>query len=234
MADRVHVTGFLGSGKSSLVAHLRGLGGADAVELDALTDPAPHCDGPLICVADAANLRRWLRDEDLAPLVRQQIRCAGVIVLTRSDLVETADAIAALGDLTQAPVHDAPFGALPLSALEDLAPCTASEPVGDLGPAFARWTYDGPAVLRPDVLEELLRTRPRGVLRMTGTARTPEGGLEIEIVGRSRQTRPVRPPECTRLQACGLRRDFSTVEMDIRFAEVAAESVARTGIFRYR
>lgn len=234
MVDRLFVTGFLGAGKSSLAAHLIDQGGPDVVELEALADPAHQDSARLICVVDAANLRRWLGDDNLAPLVRQQIQCAGMIVLTRSDLVDAAEATTTLHGLTNAPLHDTPFGGLPLAALDDMVSRPQPAPVGDLFPDFTHWTYQGPAVLQPDIVEELLRTRPKGVLRMTGTVRIPDGGLEVEIVGRSRQTRQVSEPESTTLRACGLDRDFSTTAMDVRFAEAAADSVARSGLFRYR
>lgn len=234
MADPILVTGFLGAGKSTLVSHLREILGVVAEEMDGLSDPATCQPAPMICAADAVNIARWLDDPLCAPLVRQQITCAGLVVLLRSDLVDPTTAQETLAALTKEPVVTTPFGVVTAHTLSNLVPRPRSEQVGDLTSDFAEWSYVGSAILQSGLLETVLERRPKGIYRLSGVVRTPEGGLEVDTVGRSRQTKLVERPADTELRARGPKTLFNPTDMDIRFAEAVSDSISQSGAFSYR
>lgn len=229
MVERLIVTGFLGAGKSALVGHLAGLTPWEPIEGGALTVPVGET--RIIAAVDAANLALQLGDTLTGDLVQAQIRSAGTLVITRSDLVDPAPAAAALAQITDAPQIVAPRGKVDPGALVTEARAVGAAP--DLSDNFSTWAYRGGAALRLDAAEAMVAVRPAGIYRMSGEILLTDGGLSVEITGRQRETRRIAPPAETRLRAVGAVARFDIRSMDIAFAEAAAAS-QRTGIFGYR
>ena len=221
----IEVTGFLGAGKTRVVAALRDAGIA-AQELDGRIAP----DGlvPALAVADAVNLAAQLEDPVIGPLVRAQIRAAGQIVISRGDVVQAQPARALVKDLTSAPIADAP------STATDGAAVSPVFQAMDLTDRFAEWSYDGPAQIRAAQLDDLLARRPAGIYRMAGVVLTDKGPVEIQIAGRVRQTIGHAQADETRLRAIGLKSQFNVAEMDLLFGEEVAAASAAAGRFSYR
>ena len=191
----------------------------------------------IVTLADAVNLVRTLSDPLIGAQVAAQVRAATLVVLTRSDLVDGTPAVAALTGLTDALVLDAPFGAVSPALILD-----APEQLAHEGPAdtadhakdYASWSYAGPATLTMDALDAMLAARPKGVYRLKGCVRVGNAGVEMHVVGRSRQTREVPVPTETRLVAIGLRALFRDAEMAEVFSDAVAASAYQLGSFGYR
>lgn len=217
----IEVTGYLGAGKSRVIAALADAGIA-AQELDGRMAP----DGliPALAVVDAVNFQAHLDHPVVGPLVRAQIRAATQIVISRGDVVDPAPARTAVQALTKAPIGDA-------SPDAEVAPVFEAM---DLSGQFAEWTYDGPATLRADRLDAMLERRPKGIYRLAGVALTDKGPVEIQIAGRVRQTTKIEEADVTILRAIGLKSDFRKTEMDLLFGEEVSAGLGASGRFSYR
>ena len=233
MTETILITGFLGAGKSAVRGHLANRTDATIIEVPGLqtptpTDPAPRA---IIGVADAANLVQGLADPVLGPLLTAQIQAADLIVLTRSDLTAPGPAQKALAELTDQPIIDAPFGDTDLALPPHRG--TPITPV-DLSDQFVTWSYQGPATLTHIQAELLLEHRPKGITRISGTVRTDQGGLDLQLAGQVRQTIPIDDPGETTLTAIGRKGTFRKMEMDLTFGERTAASAHLTGLFSHR
>lgn len=220
------ITGYPGAGKSHVASHLDGW---VVTELDGWRDPLDEAgDAPILCVADVVNLNATLKDPLAAALIRHQLAVADAVVLARTDLVDAAAVRDQVIHMTEAPLVEA--GELPGLVPRSNRP----GPIGGLEANMETWHYHGPLCLTAPMAEKLAERRPKGAYRLCGQVLTAEGGLEIEIAGRFRQTRPIRDPGETRLQAWGLKPGFRARDMDVFLSELAADSAARRNQFRYR
>ena len=244
MPDRITgtitVAGFLGAGKSALAARLReALPGRAVVEAGGGDLPSAGAAGPVVAVADAANLPGCLGDTLVGPLVAAQLRAAGLVVLSRTDLVPAGPALDALAGVTDAPVVEAPPGDLPAGLAERIGALGGAQNPGPAGPPaapvrFAEWRYAGPATIRAPALEALLERRPPGLYRLSGLVRGGNGGFEVETVGRLRQTRPIPQPAETVLLAVGPRGRFRPDRMALAFSDAVATAGWLSGLFGHR
>ncbi len=237
MKPEILVTGFLGAGKSSLVRHAQDLLDAKLVELCGLVDPttAAGQETPIVAAVDAINLGACLDDPLAGPLVKRQIQSAGLIVLTRTDAVDPSPALAALRALTDAEITDAPFGEVSADLLVSIQPWTLPEGTAvDVSGDYAEWTYAGPAILTENEAERLLENRPKGIYRLSGVARTREGGLDLQVTGRTRQITSIPNPGETVLRAVGPASRFKPMQMDMSFATAASASAHLSGMFSHR
>ncbi|MEM6621606.1 MAG: hypothetical protein AAF674_05210 [Pseudomonadota bacterium] len=225
----VQVTGYLGAGKSTLAAHLSAEG-LVTNEVPALMAPAAGT--PVIAVVDAANLITCLADPLVAPLIRAQVTGAGLVVVSRGDIIDAGPAVSVAKELTTCPVLKAPMGQVEPAHADSLSISTTATPM-DLTDQFARWDYEGPAKLRPEALEQLMAERPAGTYRMWGTALTTKGTVAVEIAGQVRQTASTDDAE-TRLSAVGPRNVFRPENMALAFAEAASKSAFMAGMFGHR
>ncbi|MEM0989647.1 MAG: hypothetical protein AAGK00_12250 [Pseudomonadota bacterium] len=225
----VQVTGYLGAGKSTLAAHLSAEGVATN-EVPALM--APAAGARVIAVVDAANLITCLADPLVAPLIRAQITGAGLVVVSRGDIIDAGPAVSAAKELATCPVLEAPMGKVDPLRTGYMSESTTATPM-DLTDQFTRWDYEGPAKLRPEALEQLMAERPAGTYRMWGTALTTKGTLAVEIAGQVRQTASAEDTK-TRLSAVGPRGVFRPEEMTLAFAEAASQSAFMAGMFGHR
>ena len=217
---------------------------AVVIETDGLRDPRaiaallpPGGDVRIVTVVDAVNLVACLDDPDCAALVTAQIRAADGLVLARSDVVDPAPARSALSEIASVPVLDPQQTRMCLAGLLEVARTASAEsasPWPDLSEQYATWTYRGPAVLETEPAEALLRDRPKGVYRLKGQVITGAAGLELQVFGHARQTRPVPAPEQTLIVAIGLKTSFRPHEMDWCFTQAVAASAYLTGMISCR
>lgn len=227
--NQIWITGFLGAGKSTLAHALREQG-VQTHETSGLETPPDgvYC----IAVADAANLPQCLGDPLFAPLLREQIGMAGLIAVSRGDVIDPAPTIEAVRQITSKTIVEAPGGALDPGLLAGIELSSGTQM--DLTPRFAHWSYEGPSTLRLETAERLLEKRPDGLYRLSGTIRVEKGTLEVEIAGQVRQTRKLRAEGPTCLSGYGPRDRFRPAEMALSFAEAVSDSAARRGLFGYR
>lgn len=251
------VGGYLGTGKSRLVERLTGAGapnpaapfddracgpveGTDTTVIEASPFRDPRlAAGPagrrIAVTADAVNLAALVRDPDVADLVVAQIRAADVVVLTCSDVADPAPAMAALHDITDAPIVDAQETAdLGAALLGMPARGDGVDAPLDLTSDIAVWTYAGPAVLSDAVMGALLTARPDGPYRIRGHVRLTSGGGIVDVFGRARRTAAAEVPAETRLIAAGPAGRFSVRAMDLAFAEAVTASTYDRGLIACR
>ena len=232
MAGDILISGFSGAGKSSLIGHLSGKVAGRLIEIDGLNLPETSGEQAMICVVDAVNLSTLLEGRLSGELVAAQIARAGLVVVTRSDAVDASGAVDRVKGLTDAPVLDAPFGKIDPSGLAGLAARAGG--AFDISDGYARWTYQGPAVLGKDQAQALLKSRPPGIYRLSGQVRSSKGGFDLQVVGRSRQITPIDMPAESRLSAIGPADRFVAADMDLCFAQAVAASAHLGGLFSHR
>lgn len=229
------VTGFLGAGKSALARRLRAaLPGLPVIEAAAGAGALPLA--ATVAVADAANLGACLADPLIGPAVAAPIRTAGLVALSRTDLVPAAPALCALRSLTDAPIVEVPYGDLPdglATRIAALPPSPSATAIPeDL--ALAEWRYAGPAEIPESALDALLADRPEGAYRIAGKVRCGRHGVSIEVVGRLRQTLAIPLPAETVLAVSGPRARFRPDRMAVAFSEAVAARGWLGGLFGYR
>lgn len=235
MTEPILVTGFLGAGKSALAARLRAaLPERQILEADGRAVPDSLGLGSVVAVADAANLPACLADALVGPLVAAQIRAAGMVLVCRTDLVPAAPALDALAGLTGAPAVETAPGPLPPGLAERIAALRPRPPNLAVVVDFAEWQYAGPAKLTEKSVERLLANRPEGLYRLSGVVRCGRLGVEVEVAGRLRQTRPVPLPGESSLRAVGPAKRFRPDQMALRFSEAAADRGWLAGLFGHR
>ena len=172
------------------------------VELSGVADPARvapwagsdgfRLDG-IVVLVDADQIHDRLGDEAVAPAVRRQIGAADLLVLTKVDLVDPDEVVAARAAVARlapdAPLLDA-ADAVATAALLDLA--TRREGATDVPPPALFDPHDIGSITVPDPIERsafdaLVQGLPDDVLRAKGIARTPDGTrLLAQVVGRRR------------------------------------------------
>ncbi len=191
----------------------------------------------VVTLVDAANLPALLRDSRIGAQATEQICAAGLVVITKADLVDPGTARSAVSDLTDAPVIEAAHGAVPIDMLFDapaskhpMQPATGT----DHPTLYERWSYAGPAEISAERLEAFLAERPAGTYRIKGFVRCGSDGLEVHLAGRIHQTRKIPLPEETRLVAIGLKPEFQRFEMDRAFMEAVTDSARLSGFFSCR
>ena len=236
-AEAVIVTGFLGAGKSCVVRGIQALG-HDAREMPGLQAPGATMGGQsarVIAVVDGANAKRHLSDPLIAPLVTRQIASAGLVIVSRGDLAGVSDVVSEVSAMTSAPVVDVVQGAIETTQIDALMPQALADPQpeDDLTEAFETWHYSGPVTLRQDHAELLVAERPDGIERVAGIVRTKNGGVELQVAGRLRQTLDVARPAQTELSVIWPKGTVRRSDMDLWFTEAVVDSGHRRGLFGY-
>ena len=234
---KVIVSGYLGAGKSHLIARLADGGAVDAVEANALEVPATagSGDAPVLVVVDGVNLTAVLDDPLVAPLVRAQIGAADAAFVSRGDVADVSAARAALAHWPSLSVPESDEIDALVGVLADLSGSVRSgaTPLDHSGD-FATWSYSGSAVLTDATLDEFLASRPKGAYRIFGKVRGPSKGIDIQVFGRGRQTAPVAQPKESTLTAIGPALRFRPSEMDLAFSTAVVAASYGRGIIACR
>ncbi|MEM8740859.1 MAG: CobW family GTP-binding protein [Pseudomonadota bacterium] len=212
----------------ALVIEASGVALPDKIAAVAQAEPEMRYAG-IVTLADAVNLPGLLADAQIGAQVAAALTAADLIVLTKSDLVDAGPARCAIAKVSAAPVIDARHGRAPVDLLLD--PPDAARPRAD-GPVqhsrvFTQWSTEGGVVDRAALLE-LLSTPPRGLYRFKGRLALTDGSmLEVHLVGRLIDCRPVPMQGRTRAVAIGLAPAFDSDAFESRWDLVRRAAVRR-------
>ena len=195
----------------------------------ALADPAFSLDGVTVLV-DASACLTHAADPLLADSLRRQLKAADLIVVNKTDLVDTdgrhrvGDWLTTVADGT--PRFETTQGDVPLLLLSssavaldgDTRAARAGRPAQDddldqghrhdHGDLFDVWTAQPGQEFEAAALRALLRAMPAGVLRLKGIVRTDEHGwAELQFAGRHGSLRKAlaAPAAGAAIVAIGLR-----------------------------
>lgn len=192
-------------------------------------EPDLHLNG-IVTVIDAVNFKAALADAFLGDTLRNQLAAAGLIVISKSDLVPSIEGLRrALADLAPAvPRLIADQGRVPSEMLlEPLAPASGALP--DLhhhGAEYLSWVWTGAAPLDPVALEALLAAPIAGLYRLKGLVRLMDGTwAEVHRAGLHADRRPALPPRRDRrgrVVAVGLAGRFDPAELAAAWARALA------------
>ena len=157
--------------------------------------PGLHLDGVLV-VVDGENVLRQAHNEYIGDVIERQVRSADLLLLSKLDLVDadlrrrTEDW---LGRTADAPMVEAPHGAVPLEVLVGLGARHVAEGVGDLDLHHAvttrseSWTEP----IDRDVLEAWLDALDPDVVRVKGVVRLSEAPDRRHVVHRVGRRRAI-------------------------------------------
>lgn len=186
----------------ALVIEASGVAEPRAIANAALAEPEMRLAG-VVVAADAANLPALLDDPQMGAQAAGQVRAADLVALTKADIGDAAAARARIAALTDAPVVDAPQGALAPGLLLDppQRPAQGAPAPHDHGAAFESWSHEGPET-PTDAAARAFFDEADGIWRLKGVIRLAGGGgLELHRVGRVVQAAPCPAPALTRLAA---------------------------------
>ena len=181
-----------------LVIEASGIADPAAIANAAIAEPEMSYAG-IITLVDALNAPALLDDPLIAPQVGQQITAADMVLLSKTDTIDTDLSTRITGLGAQAPtlIPDsdlAPllFGVTPLPRSRQAAP----------HPAYASWQHDSETRVSRAALGEALANRPDGLYRLKGFILTDDGPYETHVVGRYVEARRA-PSGRTTLVALG-------------------------------
>ncbi|MDE2333747.1 MAG: GTP-binding protein [Rhodospirillales bacterium] len=136
----------------------------------ALVEPGYEL-GPLVVLADAADLPRLLADPAIGDVVRGQLAYADIVVLTKTDLagerlVQTREVVRTIRP--QAHVIEARHGEVGLAELDFAVPHERARFLATAAHPFRTWTWRDPRPFDRGALRALLGALPASVLRIKG------------------------------------------------------------------
>lgn len=190
------------------------------IEASGVSDPASIADtiqsvpelsyGGIVSIADGQNIQDLLADEAVAPLVRQQLKAADLVLVSKladldSNLRTELEEIPARGLRL---LDDAPLAEL----LFDVIPLPQGRPVA-AHPAFATWQHESRDPVDRRALGDKLASRPKGLYRMKGFVLTSGGAYALHIVGQNVEAKRCEA-EATQLVALGPADQISREEIE--------------------
>ncbi len=191
----------------------------------------------VVVVVDAVNFPAALDDRFLGDTLRKQLSAAGLVVVTKPDLVDGAaldDLRGRLATLTPGvPRLVAEQGRAPaemffarqtlpprLTDPRTAAPAHDHDHAGD----YRGWVWTGDARADPAALDALLRAEIPGLYRLKGVIRLTSGEwCAFHRAGLHAQRQPAQPPAAGgRAVAVGFMDSFDPAHLDAAFAAVLA------------
>ena len=188
-------------------------GVADPGQIVVLGDLPGYRKDAAVVVADAETVRARAADEATGHLVRAQLRAADLLVLNKTDLVDTeqlAQTHAWLRDITgpSTVIVEATFGQVPIDVV--LGAQTFARPergprdhdhaghehADHNHPSFETWSWQGEAAIHGAGLVEALKELPAGIVRAKGLLHLredPASRFVLQVVGRRFSVLPDRP-----------------------------------------
>lgn len=194
-----------------LVIEASGVAQPEKIAAAAHAEPEMQYAG-VVTVADAANIGALASDAKIGAQIAGQLAVADLVALTKADI--GGDVHELVRGLTQAPIIDAPMGAIdPMLVLGPTSPQTpGAGQAHDHGADYAQWSAKGGIVDR-ESLKAFLRAPPTGLYRFKGVFRFSDGtDGEAHIVGRTHALRAAEVKE-TAAVAIGLSSAFDAAEM---------------------
>ncbi|MEL7462791.1 MAG: GTP-binding protein [Pseudomonadota bacterium] len=186
----------------------------------------------IVSMADAANIAARIGDRMIGAQIADQLRVADLILVTKTDLAPLADATAAIRNISEAPVIEAPRGEAPVDLILDRPEADAPpahdhdhhhdhDHAHDHGEMYRSWSTRGGTVDLGQ-LKALLKDPPPGLFRFKGRFRREDGGaVEAHLVGSTFETAPIADIEETRAVAIGFAPAFDPDDFARRWREVA-------------
>ncbi len=193
-----------------LLVEASGIADPAAIANAAVAEPDLIYSG-ILTLVDALNAPALLDDALIAEQVEGQIAVADLVLVTKTDAPDPA-LMARLDALARTPpvvlTTDMPL--LPL--LTDVTPLPGRAAMPP-HPAYLHWHHESDETFTRDALRDRLATRPPGLYRLKGFLQSPDGGLELHVVGNQVDIRPA-PADATRLVGLGLANRVTRAEID--------------------
>ena len=188
-------------------------GVADPGQIVVLGDLPGYRKDAAVVVADAETVRARAAHETTGSLARAQLRAADLLVLNKTDLVDTeqlAQTHAWLRDITgpSTAIVEATFGQVPIDVV--LGAQTFARPergprdhdhaghehADHHHPSFETWSWQGEAAIHGAGLVEAIKELPAGIVRVKGLLHLredPASRYVLQVVGRRFSVLPDRP-----------------------------------------
>ena len=204
------------------------------IEASGVADPAataawgtvpPFVPGGTIVLAAADGVERMARDRYVGGEVLRQLAGADLLLLTKSDLVrpESAQQVRRwLGTMSEAPVLDAPLGAIDADVVLGVRTVAASAREGRrAAPAdlrYERWAWRQSDPVAARSLDAFIAELPPGLLRLKGVVDVHEGDTRttrlVQVVGTAVSSTEVADMGFFGLEAIGIRDVFDAVRIE--------------------
>ena len=163
--------------------------------------------GGIAVVVDGENWPKLADDPLIGAQMRGQVQVADVLLVSKTGGALAPNLAMRLAALSRVPLLD-------LADLPQVAPVLLGgmAPDGVQGgaqgvaadhPAYVGWAHEGAERLERPALEALLAARPAGIYRLKGHVLSPDGALEVHVVGPTIDIKPAQS-DSTRMVAIGL------------------------------
>jgi G3E family GTPase len=171
----------------------------------------------IVVLADAETVRTLAADRHLGDTIERQLRDAGLVLLTKPDLVDVRARAETRAWLEQfAPVIDVERGTVPLDLLLGPGGGKSRDAFASVPPhpAYETLAFDNLSPLDLDRLVAVLTDPATGVLRAKGFARDLAGALHsVQTVGRHCELADAPTRAGERLICIGLRGRIDTAKV---------------------
>ena len=176
----------------------------------------------IITVVDGANILDQLVDRFVGDQVRDQIRVADLIYVSKTELNDHLSM--QLATISKAPIlkSDAATIEMLLSPSTPKAPDQIAEPHA----AYTKWFAEADVEFNRNTLIYALQDRPKGVFRMKGFVRAETRMLSVHVVGAHIDVTTFPNDVETGLVAIGLASEMNAQDLDAWWAK--AKENART------
>lgn len=180
---------------------------ADPARIAAAAQTEPEMAyGGIVVLVDALNYPALATDPQIGAQIRDQLRVADLLLVSKTRDGIGADLANSLGALSAAPLVD-------LNQTPALAPLILNDLTGAPRPAttathahFSSWSHEGRAQFSRAALADLLQKAPDAFYRIKGVFRGADGdGFTAHKVGRKIDLIACARPDQTRLAVIGLR-----------------------------
>jgi len=176
----------------------------------------------IITVVDGANILDQLVDRFVGDQVRDQIRVADLIYVSKTELNDHLSM--QLATISKAPILKSDAATIEML----LSPSTpkAPDPVAAPNAAYTKWFAEADVEFNRNTLIYALQDRPKGVFRMKGFVRAETRMLSVHVVGAHIDVTTFPNDVETGLVAIGLASEMNAQDLDTWWAK--AKENART------
>ncbi|MEV8468861.1 CobW family GTP-binding protein [Fluviibacterium sp. DFM31] len=170
--------------------------------------------GGIVTVVDGQTLDALSDDPKIGPQFRDQIACADVLYVSKTERspVDVATNVRRFND--HATVIQSPGANISNLLLSDVGP-RSPESDGAGHQHYTHWHHESGRAFSRQEIEEKLKTRPAALFRIKGFVRdTVGGGWLVQVVGRDVELRPISDIKSTRLVAIGPSAEISVQDCE--------------------
>lgn len=190
------------------------------IEASGISDPAAIAEtvqsipelsyGGIVSLVDADNARDLLHDANVGDLVRQQIKSADLVLVTKTATLADPlrSELSGIGARGLRLLDDTPLADL----LFDVVPVPKGRAVA-AHPAFTTWQFQSTDPVDRRALGDKLAARPKGLYRMKGFVLTSGGAYALHVVGQHVEAKRCDAQE-TQLVALGPKDQISHDEIE--------------------